>query len=264
MVLKQQKGALALRVKRGIANLLPVHARIALLVTLLWNQLIYQGTKLLAKTWPHFDLSLPLDELIPFLPWTVSIYFACFLFWAVNYILCARREKALAYRFLSADLFAKIICGVFFLLLPTTNTRPTVDDQSVWDFLMRFLYQIDSAENLFPSIHCLVSWFCYIGVRGQKDVPKWYRRFSCLMALAVFVSTLTTKQHVLPDVFAGVLLAEFSYWFVQKSGFSAAYGRCMDRLIHIWTRLIERWNARRSIKHGATTLQGANELQHRE
>lgn len=249
MIVKQQKGSLTLRVKRELGRLLPEHARLPLVVTLLWNQTIYQGSKLLAQTWPHFDLSLPIDARIPFLPWTVSIYFACFLFWGVNYILCARREKALAYRFLSADLFAKIVCGVFFLLLPTTNTRPAVGEQGIWNFLMRFLYQIDSAENLFPSIHCLVSWFCYIGVRGQSDIPKWYRCFSLLMALAVFVSTLTTKQHVLLDVFAGVLLAEFSFWFVQKSGFSAIYGRCMDRLIHIWKRLMERYQSRHTIKH---------------
>lgn len=247
--MKRKTESWALRLSKWMGRLLPNHIGIALIVTLLWNQMIYQGTKLLAQNWPHFDLSLPLDARIPFLPWTVSVYFACFLFWGVNYILCARREKVLAYRFLSADFFAKMICGVCFLLLPTTNTRPAVGDQGGWNLLMRVLYQIDSAENLFPSIHCLVSWFCYIGVRGQKDVPGWYRRFSCLTAVAVFASTLTTKQHVLLDVFGGILLAEFSFWFVQRSGFSAVYGRCMDRLIHIWKRLIERCGSEHSAKH---------------
>lgn len=249
METKQLKESLPLRLKQGIARLLPEHARIPLLVTLLWHQVIYQGPKLLARSWPHFDLTLPVDEQIPFLPWTVSIYLICFLFWAVNYILCARREKAMAYRFLSADIFAKIVCGVCFLLLPTTNTRPAVEDQTIWGFLMRLVYRFDTPVNLFPSIHCLSSWFCYIGIRGQKDIPRWYRCFSCLMAFAVFISTLTTRQHVLVDVFAGALLAEFSYWFVRKSGFSAVYGRCMDWLILMWKRLIERWNAKRSAKH---------------
>lgn len=250
MAVPQQKETPALRIKRAVRRLLPVQAAIPLLVTVVWNQIIYQGSKLLARGWPHFDLSLPLDGQIPFLPWTVSIYLICFLFWAVNYILCARREKALAYRFLSADFFAKIVCGVCFLLLPTTNTRPAVEEQTIWGFWMRLVYRLDAPVNLFPSIHCLSSWFCYIGVRGQRDVPKWYRCFSCLMALAVFVSTLTTRQHVLVDVFSGVLLAEFSYWFVRRSGFSAAYGRCMDRLIRLGRRLAGRWIEKYSIKHG--------------
>lgn len=40
---------------------------------------------------------------------------------------------------------------------------------------MRFVYAVDAADNLFPSIHCLVSWFCYIGLRGRRDIPVWYR-----------------------------------------------------------------------------------------
>ena len=78
------------------------------------------------------------------------------------------------------------------------------------------LYQVDRASNLFPSIHCLVSWLCFVGVRGKKHIPKWYQVCSCVMAIAVFVSTLTTKQHVVIDVLGGVILAEVSYWLMGK------------------------------------------------
>ena len=124
----------------------------------------------------------------------------------------------------------------FFLIFPTTNTRPEVTGSSVWDVLMRFLYRVDTADNLFPSIHCLTSWFCFIGIRGKKEIPKGYRIFSCLMAVAVFVSTLTTKQHVLYDVVAGMLLAEVSYVLTVKTGFVKKYQsffEWVDKKLHL-------------------------------
>jgi membrane-associated phospholipid phosphatase len=210
--------------------LLPPLARLLLLAAVLWNCVAYYGARLLAQDWPHYILELPIDRRIPFLPWTVSIYFASYLFWAVNYTLCARQKKAQACRFFSADFLAKFICLLCFLLLPTTNTRPTVATQGFWNAVMTTLYRADAADNLFPSIHCLASWFCYIGLRGRTDIPRWYRRCSFWMAVAVFLSTLTTKQHVVVDVIGGVLLAELTYWIAGHTRLAQAYGRVFSRL----------------------------------
>lgn len=203
---------------------LPVFFSIACHVT------AYNGTRLLTTGWLHYDLSGGLDGKIPFAAWTVIIYLGCFAFWFVNYIIGCRQEREEAFRFMGADLIAKAVCILCFLLLPTTNTRPFVAGGSVWEELVRFLYRMDAADNLFPSIHCLNSWFCFIAVRRNEKMPLWYRIASLLMALAVCVSTLTTKQHVLMDVFAGIALAEGSYLFVRKSGFAAWYGRrCLQK-----------------------------------
>lgn len=42
-------------------------------------------------------------------------------------------------------------------------------------------------------------------------VPQWIRTTFCICAIAVFISTLTTKQHVIYDVVAGVALVEVTY-----------------------------------------------------
>ena len=97
------------------------------------------------------------------------------------------------------------------VLVPATNIRPEIIGDTVWDMLMKLLYSIDAADNLFPSIHCLVSWFCWIGVRKRRDIPVLYRYFSLAMAVAVCISTLTTRQHVIADVVSGVVLAEACY-----------------------------------------------------
>ena len=189
------------------------------LAAVLWNQTVYSGGSLIAQNFYHRDWTTAIDRATPFLPWTVSVYFLCFLFWSVTYIICARQEKSNAYRFFRADFLAKAVCLICFIFLPTTNIRPPVTGDSLWDGAMRFLYRIDAPVNLFPSIHCLVSWLCWAGVRSRKDLPHWYRCFSFWMAAAVCVSTLTTKQHVLWDVAGGIALAEFSYWVAGRISF---------------------------------------------
>lgn len=219
-----------IKLKKKIAGILPVYGWIPLIAEFLLNTAVYSGAKLIAGGWYHYNLETALDAKIPFVPWTVSIYFGCYIFWCVNYVLSVRLGKERAYRFLSADFLAKCICFIFFLALPTTNTRPEVGDQGIWNLVMRFLYWIDSADNLFPSIHCLTSWMCFIGIRGQRRVPPAYRCFSCIMAVAVFISTLTTRQHVLVDVAGGVLLAELCWQIAGRTSLSVWYGRVFDRV----------------------------------
>lgn len=194
---------------------IPKYAIAPLLFLAVWNQVLYSGAMFLTRNRVHYNLETGLDHRIPFLPWTVSIYFACYIFWIVNYILAMRQEKKEAYHFFRAEILAKLICFVCFLLFPTTNIRPEITGVGIWEQVMRFLYRVDAASNLFPSIHCLVSWFCFIGVRGRRDIPKWYQAVSFLVAIAVFVSTLTTKQHVLADVAGGVFLAEVCYFLTR-------------------------------------------------
>lgn len=226
-----------MKLKKWIAGIIPVYGWIPLIAEFALNTIVYNGAKLIAGSWHHYNLETDLDRMIPFVPWTVSIYFGCFIFWAVNYILSVRQGKERAYRFLSADFLAKCICLVFFLALPTTNTRPEVGQDGIWNMAIRFLYWVDSPDNLFPSIHCLTSWMCYIGLRGQKNVPRAYRCFSCVMAVAVFISTLTTRQHVLMDVAGGVLLAEVCWYIAGHTSLAVRYGSVFER---ITSRVFER------------------------
>jgi len=83
--------------------------------------------------------------------------------------------------------------------------------------MLNLVYTVDPSANLFPSIHCLVSWFCYVGIRGQKKVPLWYQRFSCVFAVLVCISTQVTKQHYIIDLIGGILLAEAMYLVGQKT-----------------------------------------------
>lgn len=218
-------------------KLIPEYAWVPLATEVLLNCVVYWGAMKLTKSRHHYDMTIPLlDGSVPLLCWTTIIYFGCYLFWIANYILIARQGETIMYRLLSADFLAKLVCLICFLAVPTTNVRPVIVGDGFWENTMRFLYQVDQPSNLFPSIHCLTSWFCYIGIRGKRSVSRGYRLFSCLMALAVCASTLTTKQHVFVDVPAGLLLAEAMYLVTEKSGFAVAYRRCARRLSAGWMR----------------------------
>ena len=200
---------------------------IPLLLSMTWNSITYFGSRLLTSDWKHFNVEVMLDSVIPFLPWTVSIYLSCYVFWVVNYILGVRQDRAEVLRFISADFFAKTICLICFLVIPTTNVRPEVGMEGIWNRLMIWLYNTDAADNLFPSIHCLTSWFCYIAVRKNKRIPGIYVIFSLLFAISICISTLTTKQHVIVDVIGGIGLAEGSY-FMVKFGFTKFYEKIIN------------------------------------
>lgn len=210
-----------------IINTVKKYKIIPLVIALIFNTIAYNGTRIITTSKYHYDITSPIDNLIPVIPATIIIYLGCYLYWLVNYVIGAGQEDDEAYKFLSADLFAKLICMVIFIAFPTTNTRPVLEDEGFFTEALKMLYQIDAADNLFPSIHCLTSWFCLIAVRKNPNVKTVYKIISVIITVAICVSTLTTRQHVIVDVAGGIALAEFSYLIVDKIGFTRIYQRSM-------------------------------------
>lgn len=198
----------------------------------LWNQLVYFGAKVIAGSWVHHDLSLPVDAQIPFVPWTVIIYFSWIVYWLGSDYLITRfgDSEERTDRFFCADVLAKTVCLVIFLVLPTTNVRPEVTGQGLWDLCVRILYWLDTPDNLFPSIHCLVSWACWIGIRRNRKFPMALRVGAGVWTVLICIATLTTKQHVLVDVFSGIALAEICYALAGCGRLRERYGKLIDWL----------------------------------
>ncbi|MDO5422166.1 MAG: phosphatase PAP2 family protein [Eubacteriales bacterium] len=207
------------RLKKIAGKICPLYGILPLLACFLVNDIVYFVIRLFLKNAYHYDFTTWLDRKIPFIPAWVSIYLICYLFWVVNYILISRQGKEHFYRFVTADIASRLICGIFFLFLPTTNVRPEITGTGIWDTLMAWVYALDEPTNLFPSIHCLTSWYCYIGIRGQKGVSRWYQYFSLFFAVLVCASTQFTKQHYLVDVIGGVGLAQICYSLSMRGNF---------------------------------------------
>ena len=214
----------------GIGKIIPKYAFLSVIFCFVFNQLIYTGCQILMKNSKHYDFTSSLDRSIPFVSQWVYIYIICFLFWGINYIMITRGGKEEWFKFATADYMSRIICGIFFILLPTTNVRPEVVGNGLSDILTRFIYSADAATNLFPSIHCLVSWMCFVGIRGRKDIPSWYKGFSLIFALLVCASTQFTKQHYLIDVAAGLFIAELCFYIANHTDLYKSVMKIFDTI----------------------------------
>lgn len=210
-------------------ELIPGYTVVPLICTLVLQTLVFSGTKLITAGVPHHNFESGLDLAIPFLPWTVLIYTGAFLYWVLAFraILCSGKDNA--FRFLCAHITSLLICLVFFLFLPTTNTRPTPEGNGLWDWGMRLVYALDTPQNLFPSLHCQLSWLCCRCLYQAPGIRKFWKRFSLVFTLLVFVSTLTTKQHTLIDVAGGWLVGELAYRLCGNRKLTKPFYQIFDR-----------------------------------
>lgn len=198
--------------KEKIKEFVPKRILIQLLILLAGQLLSYYGAKMIIANRPHVYIALPIDELIPFIPCTILIYYGCFLFWIYNYTVILKTEPEGTYRFLSAELLGKLICFISYVLIPTVMIRPEVNNSGIFSTAIGLMYSMDAPDALFPSMHCFVSWMCVVGLRGKPEISNKHRNLSIIAAVLVFAATLTTKQHVVVDVISGIILAELVYF----------------------------------------------------
>lgn len=142
--------------KKYLDPICPLFAILPLLSCFGLNMLIYSGTMVMCADWYHYDLTTSLDQAIPLVPGWMYIYFGCFLFWTVNYIMVARinrNDPDTFYRFVAADMISRLVCGIIFMVFPTTNVRPEVTGTGFSVFLLQFLYGGSADKPV--SIHSL-------------------------------------------------------------------------------------------------------------
>ena len=208
------------RKKELLKEYIPGWSLPPLIAILAVNCLIYWGSSALTAGRYHYDFTTAFDRAVPLLPVFVWFYILAFPFWAAGYVLAARRGKDLFYRFVATDLTIHFICFICFILIPTTNRRPEIAGNTISEKILLLVYSLDggsSPSNLFPSIHCYVSWMCWRGVAGSEKVPKWYQKFSLVFAVLIIISTQVLKQHYIVDAIAALVLVEV-FWRFYQSG----------------------------------------------
>ena len=152
------------------------------------------------------NVKRPVDDKIPFLPWTVLPY--CFWFpLIVFYPLVVFRTDPYSYcSYLMTMVMEIMISVVCYLIYPTSFQRP-VPPNDFWGNFMKFIYHGSyRGLNCAPSLHCS-SCFLVICVSSTcVGMNLWIRIFTILIAVMIVLSTLTTKQHTLIDVLTAVPL----------------------------------------------------------
>ena len=207
------------KIKKLLNEYIPLWSIPPLLTIFVVNSLIYSGSSILTANRYHYDFTTALDRAVPVLPVFVWFYILAFPFWAVGYVLAARRGKDMFYRFVATDLTIHFICFICFILIPTTHIRPEIAGDTISEKLLLLVYSLDGGNNpsnLLPSIHCYVSWMCWKGVAGSEKIPKRYQKFSLIFAVLIIISTQVLKQHYIVDAVAALILVELFWRFYQK------------------------------------------------
>ncbi|MDO4479105.1 MAG: phosphatase PAP2 family protein [Lachnospiraceae bacterium] len=179
------------------------------------------GTK--ANAWSPKIAAI--DDLVGVVAIFATIYVFSYVFWVFGPVAVSLTKKSNFYNFLIGILAAYLVGFLIFTFAPTYMDRVAEGlmnvqgTGSVFDGILQWVYSADGSEkafNLFPSYHCLISVYCYLGIRKQPEISKGFKIYSFIMAVLICLSTQFTKQHFFLDMVGGVGIAIICYVIVEK------------------------------------------------
>lgn len=208
-------------------RLIPKHFYIPAVFCCLALIFAFYATRLFNSDGPHYNVAIPLDDKIPFVPAFIVFYVGAYAQWVLNLWLAAREGQDFYFRVTTTEILAKLIAVPIFLFFPTAMVRPEIRGSGFFESLTAFIYACDSPDNLFPSMHCMDSWLCLLVMLRMKRVPLWAKWVNGIFSVLVFASVVLVKQHLFLDIIGGLLLVEIA--FLVRKTFRAE--RVMYRLV---------------------------------
>lgn len=170
----------------------------------------------LAKGARVHTLRTPIDDAIPFVPWTVYLY--SWVYTSAMYPLFVVRGRQLFRRTVLAYLSVLTASFACFVLFPVTSIglRPDVRalrDDVFHEWGMRLTYFADPPYNLFPSLHLSIA--C-IALFASARASVRLAALAAPVVVAIAVTILTTKQHFVADGLGAFAVASLVDWFVLR------------------------------------------------
>jgi hypothetical protein len=175
---------------------------------------IYQ---LLGRTDLHRStvlLSTAFDRAVPLIPWTTwfyePVYAAIFFVGVIGF-----RSRFLYNRTLICVCANILVAALFHYLVRAEYPRPVLPSPApdLSTAFLAFVYQIDPPGNVFPSLHVAHSFMITFLI--SLDRPR-LGRLMLVMSTLLALSTLTTKQHFVADVGAGLAMAFTARAWAQR------------------------------------------------
>ena len=169
------------------------------LVTLTGFFLSYSYKEVNETFAPTYDFALPLDDHIPFVPWTGLVYWSYYGLFVGGAIVIRPTLFTRAWVGVLVCNLASYLAYAFFCAHVPHPDISYVQPEWLNDTYRGF-YMLDGPGNTLPSLHCALSALLGWNIRKHS---KWW----LLWALLISLSTLTTKEHIFLDLVAGWLLA---------------------------------------------------------
>lgn len=168
---------------------------------------MYFAPMYIAVVRPTVLVPTALDRAIPFIEWTIAIYYSYAVLLILPMFVC--RDDGDVARLMYSIMLNSILAAIVFFAWPTAGVVQEPTSSGWVGLLWSGLLAVDRQANLFPSLH--VANACSCAASLFRERREW-RPIAVVWALAIAVSTLTTKQHLVVDLLGGVALAGFSNW----------------------------------------------------
>jgi len=143
-----------------------------------------------------------LDQWIPFSPSAVWVYLSFFLLIPAAYFLVP--ESRLRWLTRAMQLSA-LFAGGCYLLWPTTMQYPDFSVTGYTAAALNSLMAVDSRQNCFPSLHVALTLLSVWALATRRQ--WWLTAVSVIWALAIVLSILQLRRHLLLDAAGGTVLA---------------------------------------------------------
>lgn len=147
-----------------------------------------------------------LDDLIPFMKIFIIPYAIWMPFLYLTFIFFFFKDRPTYYRTLLAYVISVLICYVIYAIFQTTVPRAELDGNDLLSWLVLFVYTNDAPFNCFPSIHCLSSYLLFRAATQSNAIGRGTKIGIGIITWSIILSTVFVKQHVVMDVFAGIML----------------------------------------------------------
>jgi len=143
-----------------------------------------------------------LDRAIAYSDSAIWLYLSFFILIPYAYLVAQpHRVRWLA----RAMALSALMCGVVFLLYPTTLAYPPVGDGPGWSTqLLRMLQAADSTQNCLPSLHGALTLLC-VWALAERERPL-RSALSVLLGLGIAYAIIALRRHVSIDLAAGLLV----------------------------------------------------------
>lgn len=152
------------------------------------------------------------EKEIPFLPWTIIPYLSSGIFFCLVFFVIKSEEKRSI--FLRRVVLMTILAGIGFILFPMhySFVKPLISNP-VFNALFWFLNGIDDPYNQSPSLHVAFAFAFWTVFRDLQG--KW-KILAGFWLVLIALSTLTTYQHHLIDIFTGSILAHLVFIMIPS------------------------------------------------
>lgn len=161
------------------------------------------------------------DHKIPFIEYFIVPYLLWFLYCALAWTYFFFMEKESFNKLMYVGMIGMTTFIVVSIIYPNgLQLRPEffVRDNIFVD-LTKYLYSIDTATNVFPSIHVFNSLAVHFAILHSERMRKhpMVQNASFIMCVLIILSTMFLKQHSVFDVISAIILFSVSFHLVYSS-----------------------------------------------